>query len=215
MQHGQPASALATVVRVEMSVQNAAPFMLFVCKGTCCSNISNNNRSVQACLLIVCYGGWQWFDQAAAKAAAGGAVGGEEGGGGGHLIIIIVQSPLEQDLHTRPQLMDQGAKLGQAADCCRPDCGVLQDDTVVDVADVLGGFLGAGALHAQQVQHLRGQICELTVLQEAHSNSLPHAACLTDSMQILQMAEKCQSQTACPNGFTFVSWQPATCEHES
>lgn len=81
-----------------------------------------------------------------------------------HLVIIVMQGTLEQDLHTGAQLLHKGTKLGQAADGCCPDSGVLKNDTVVDVADVLGGLLGAGALQAQQVQHLRGQVGELTIL---------------------------------------------------
>ena len=82
-----------------------------------------------------------------------------------HLIVIVMQSTLEQDLNTRPQLLHKGSKLGQAADGCCPDSGILQDDAVVDVADVLGRLLGARPLHTQQVQHLRGQVCELAILQ--------------------------------------------------
>lgn len=84
-----------------------------------------------------------------------------------HLIIIVMQSALQQDLDTRPQLLHEGSKLGQAADSCCPHSRVLQDDAVVDVADVLGGLLGARPLHAQHVQHLRGQVSELTILQPA------------------------------------------------
>ena len=108
-----------------------------------------------------------------------------------HLIIVVMQSALEQDLDAGPQLRDQGTKLCQAAHCRRPHSGVLQNDPVVDVADVLGGLLGAGALHAQQMQHLGGQVCELTVLQ------LPTAGCqLTRSsfiqawLSMLRMAEQ-------------------------
>ena len=81
-----------------------------------------------------------------------------------HLVVIVMQSALEQDLNTRPQLLHQSTKLGQAADSCCPHSGILQYDAVVDVADVLGGLLGARPLYAQQVQHLRGQVCELAVL---------------------------------------------------
>ena len=66
-----------------------------------------------------------------------------------HLIIVVMQSPFQQDLNPRPQLLDQSSKLGQAADCSRPHGGILQDDAVVDVAYVLGRLLGAGALQAQ------------------------------------------------------------------
>ena len=84
-----------------------------------------------------------------------------------HLVIIVMQSALEQDLDARPQLLHKRSKLGQAADGSRPDSGILQDDTIVDVADVLGRLLGARPLQAQQVQHLRGQVCELAILQPA------------------------------------------------
>ena len=89
-----------------------------------------------------------------------------------HLVIIVMQSALEQDLNTRPQLLHKSTKLGQAADSCCPDSGVLQDDAVIDVADVLGRLLGARPLHAQQVQHLRGQICELAILWPVPCQSL-------------------------------------------
>ena len=47
-----------------------------------------------------------------------------------------------------------------------PDCSVLQDDAVVDEADVLGGGGGAGPLSAQQVENLGGQDSVLAVLDE-------------------------------------------------
>ncbi|KAA6429627.1 MAG: hypothetical protein FRX49_00061 [Trebouxia sp. A1-2] len=104
-----------------------------------------------------------------------------------YLVIIIMQSPLEQDLDAGPQILHQGSKLCQAAHCCRPHGGILQDDTVVDVADVLGGLLGARALHAQQMQHLGGQAVDTAFvagLEESGDGQGCNAAVLRTRMAL-------------------------------
>ena len=46
------------------------------------------------------------------------------------------------------------------------DCSILQDDSVVNKPDVLGGGLGARALSAQQVEDASSQHGVLTILYE-------------------------------------------------
>lgn len=43
---------------------------------------------------------------------------------------------------------------------------MLQDHSVIDEADVLGGVVGLGPLLAQKMQNAGGQHSELTVLDE-------------------------------------------------
>ncbi len=82
-----------------------------------------------------------------------------------HLIVVVVQRAAQQHLDALPEVLDQGAKLGEGGDGGRAHRGVLQDDAVVDEADVARGVLGLGALVAQHVQDLRAQVGELAVLQ--------------------------------------------------
>lgn len=75
---------------------------------------------------------------------------------GAYLIIVVVQAPPEQDHDPRLQVVDHGAKLGEGAHGTRSHRGVLQDDPVVDVADVLAGVCRLGPFGAQEVQDLQG-----------------------------------------------------------
>jgi hypothetical protein len=70
---------------------------------------------------------------------------------GAYLIIVVVQAPPEQDHDPRLQVVDHGAKLGECAHGTRSHRGVLQDDPVVDVADVLAGVRSLGPFVAQEV----------------------------------------------------------------
>jgi hypothetical protein len=67
-----------------------------------------------------------------------------------------VQAPPEQDHDPRLQVVDHGAKLGEGAHGTRSHSGVLQDDPVVDVADVLAGVRSLGPFVAQEVEDLQG-----------------------------------------------------------
>lgn len=58
------------------------------------------------------------------------------------------------------------AKLRQGSDCCCADNGVFKDDSIVDVADILGWVAGLGALHAQQVKDADRELREFTVLNK-------------------------------------------------
>ena len=81
-----------------------------------------------------------------------------------HLVVVVVERAAQQNEDAGPQVLHKRAKLGQGGDGGRAHGRVLQDDAVVDVADVLGGLARLGALHAQQVQDLGGQVGELAVL---------------------------------------------------
>lgn len=85
-----------------------------------------------------------------------------------HLIISIIQAASEENRDTR---LDFGvllshAELGQGRDSGSPNNGVLQDHSVIDVADVLGGMRGLRAFHTEKVQDSDGQLRELAVLDE-------------------------------------------------
>ena len=71
---------------------------------------------------------------------------------------------MEEGEHAGPQIGTVGPEGCQGGDGSSPHGGILQDDAVVDVADVLGGVGCVGALRAQQVQDLAGQVAELAVL---------------------------------------------------
>lgn len=73
-----------------------------------------------------------------------------------HLIIIVMKGALQEDGDPWPQLWNQRPIFGQGADSSRSDSRILQDDTVVDVSDVLGRLLCLWALQPQQVQDLGG-----------------------------------------------------------
>lgn len=58
------------------------------------------------------------------------------------------------------------AELSQAADCCSADDGVLEDDAIVNVSDVLRWLSCFWALDAEQMQNADRELRELTVLDE-------------------------------------------------
>lgn len=68
-------------------------------------------------------------------------------------IVRVIQTPGEQNSNTpldfRVLLAD--AKLGQRRNGSRPDKSVFQNDSVVDVTDVLRRLRGLGAFHTKQV----------------------------------------------------------------
>lgn len=85
-----------------------------------------------------------------------------------HLVIGVIETAGKENLYTR---LDFGvflanAKFGQSSDSGGTHNGVLQNDTVVDVADVLGRVVGLGALDTEQMQDPDRQLRELTVLNE-------------------------------------------------
>jgi hypothetical protein len=61
---------------------------------------------------------------------------------------------------------DVDAKLGEARDGGGAYDGVLEDDAVVDVANVLGRLGGFGPLDAEQVEDADGELGELAIFDE-------------------------------------------------
>src|SRR4051794_10465195 len=72
-----------------------------------------------------------------------------------HLIIGIIKTTGEQNLNTRFDfgVLLANTKLGQRGDGSGTYNGVLQNDTVVNVADILSGVSSLGALSTKQVQN--------------------------------------------------------------
>ena len=82
-----------------------------------------------------------------------------------HLVVVVKKRPLEEHHHALLQGGDAGGEASQGGHRRGAHGGVLQDDAVVNVADVLGGLLGLWALRAQHVQDLGAQVRELAVLR--------------------------------------------------
>lgn len=77
-------------------------------------------------------------------------------------------SPLEAPAPLLGQSNQEVAKSPSSA-LLRPTCSdlfVLQDHSVIDEADVLGGVVGLGPLLAQEMQDASGQHSELAVFNE-------------------------------------------------
>jgi hypothetical protein len=85
-----------------------------------------------------------------------------------HLVIGVIKTTGEQNLNTRFDfgVLLANTKLGQRGDGSGTYNGVLQNDTVVDVADILGGVSGLGALSTKQVQNSDRELGEFAVLDE-------------------------------------------------
>lgn len=83
-------------------------------------------------------------------------------------IVHIIQASRQQNLDTALDLgvLLPDTKLGQCRDGCGPDNGVLQDDAVVDVANVLGGLGSLGAFQTKQVENAHGKLRKLAVLDK-------------------------------------------------
>mmetsp|Transcript_4894 Transcript_4894/g.17633 ORF Transcript_4894/g.17633 Transcript_4894/m.17633 type:complete len:665 (+) Transcript_4894:501-2495(+) len=82
------------------------------------------------------------------------------------LIVVVPQGPPEQHPDARGEGGDPHAEVGERGHRRCAHRRVLQDDPVVHVPNVLCRVGGLGALLAQQVQDLGGQVGELAVLDE-------------------------------------------------
>lgn len=85
-----------------------------------------------------------------------------------NFVIDIVQTPGQQDIDAP---LDLGvalayAKLGESSDRSRTNDGILKDDSVVDVPDVLGGLGGLGPFHSEEMQDADREFGKFTVLNE-------------------------------------------------
>ena len=113
-----------------------------------------------------------WRDQRPrGRPVAAGGIGATElrqvqGGPVPHLIVRVEQCPLEQhdDPVAQPLALQSEAREGRQRG--RPHRGILQNDTVVDHANVPGRVLRLGPLLAQQMQNFDAQERELAVLDE-------------------------------------------------
>lgn len=83
-------------------------------------------------------------------------------------VVHIVQTPREQHVDAALDLgvLLSDAKLGEGRDGGGAHNGVLENDTVVDVANVLCRLGRLGTFETEQVQDADGQLGELAVLDE-------------------------------------------------
>ena len=90
----------------------------------------------------------------------------EVSGAVAHLVVRVHLAALQQDEDVGQQVGAGGAKVGQRRDGGGAHGRILQDDAVVDEANVFGGLLGARTLLAEQVQNAHGQARVLAVFDE-------------------------------------------------
>jgi hypothetical protein len=73
-------------------------------------------------------------------------------------IIHVIEASGEEDSNAAFDLrvLLTNAKLRQRRDCCSSNDGILKDDTIVDVSDVLGRLRGLRPFQAQEVKNSYG-----------------------------------------------------------
>lgn len=91
-----------------------------------------------------------------------------QGGTIAHFVVNIVQASRQQNLDTsldvRVLLAD--AKLGQSSNSSSSHNGILKDDAVIDVTDVLGWLSSLRTLQTNKVKDTDGQLRKLAILDE-------------------------------------------------
>mmetsp|Transcript_59614 Transcript_59614/g.136745 ORF Transcript_59614/g.136745 Transcript_59614/m.136745 type:complete len:270 (+) Transcript_59614:1459-2268(+) len=105
----------------------------------------------------------------------------EEDGAIADLIVVVVDAPLQQHDDGGAERIDHDAKLRERAHRRGAHRRVLEDDAVVDEADVLGRLGRGGALDAEQVQDLRREQRELAILDELAQVREPSLLGLADA----------------------------------
>mmetsp|Transcript_19502 Transcript_19502/g.55769 ORF Transcript_19502/g.55769 Transcript_19502/m.55769 type:complete len:338 (+) Transcript_19502:1117-2130(+) len=103
-----------------------------------------------------------------------------------HLVVHIVQGALEENNDAVGQGLDLGAKLAQSRHGSGAHVSVLQDDPVVDEADVLGRVAGGRAELAEHVEDLGRERGELAVLDELAEVEEPGFFRVRDAVNELQ-----------------------------
>lgn len=85
-----------------------------------------------------------------------------------YLVVDIVETSGKEDLdaslHVRVLLAN--AELGEGRYGGSSNNGILQDDAVIDVSDVLCRLRGLGALQSKEMENAHGKLGELAVLNE-------------------------------------------------
>lgn len=85
-----------------------------------------------------------------------------------NLIVDIVQASCEQDIHAA---LDLGifladTKFGESSDGGGSDDGIFKDDSVVDVADILGRLRRLGSFETKEVKNAHSKLGEFAILDE-------------------------------------------------
>lgn len=85
-----------------------------------------------------------------------------------HLIIGVVKTPSEKNGDTRLDLgiLLSNAKLRESRHSSSTNDGILQNNAVVDVTNVLGRVRGLGTFHTEKMQDSDRQLGEFAVLNE-------------------------------------------------
>lgn len=85
-----------------------------------------------------------------------------------HLVISVIQASGEKNVNTTLDLgiLLANAELRQRCHCRGTHDRILQDNAVVDIADVLGRLSGSRTLNTEQVENTHCKLSELAVFDE-------------------------------------------------